>query len=242
MPVRSEEVPDTESGRPAASAEKPTFKGRLIIYGPPELPLGAPPEHIKPAPKIEPVAEESKPEPRPAQSASPSAVPAPIVAPPPAQVATPKPAPIPPPAPVIAVPAPTPRQPQWWGACANARQPNGGRACANATAGPVSYCLANTAPARWRRARATHRHSRWSSCRATHRRPVVVVPAQRAAVLCVVPAPSSSRCIGASATAVAPSSASSPPVRPHPRAPPRQEVALARLLRVTPAAQCTRGQ
>lgn len=117
MPVRTEEIPDTESGRPAASAEKPTFKGRMIIYGPPELPLGAPPEHIKPAPKTEPVAEEPKPETAPA----PSAAPAPIVAPPPAQVATPKPAPTPPPTPVatptptptplpaqIAVPAPTP--------------------------------------------------------------------------------------------------------------------------------------
>jgi hypothetical protein len=115
LPVRTDEIPDTESGRPAASAERPTFKGRLIIYGPPELPLGAPPEHIKPAPKIEPVAEPT-PEPAPA----PSAAPAPIVAPPPAQVATPKPAPTPPtpiatpkptPTPLpaqIAVPAPTP--------------------------------------------------------------------------------------------------------------------------------------
>jgi len=104
MPVRTEEIPDTESGRPAASAERPSFKGRLIIYGPPELPLGAPPEHIKPAPKTEPVAE-PKPEPAPA----PSAAPAPIVGPPPAQVATPKPAPTPPPTPV-ATPTPLPAQ------------------------------------------------------------------------------------------------------------------------------------
>src|SRR5260221_3010988 len=79
LPVRTEDIPDTESGRPAASAEKPTFKGRLMIYGPPELPLGAPPDSIKPAPAIEPVAE-PKPEPAPA----PSATPAPILAPAPA--------------------------------------------------------------------------------------------------------------------------------------------------------------
>ena len=106
LPTRAEEVPDTESGRPAASAEKPTFKGRLIIYGPPELPLGAPPEHIKPAPKIEPVAEEPKPEPAPAPIAAPAP---PVVAPLPAPVATPK--PTPPPAPIAApkpAPAPTP--------------------------------------------------------------------------------------------------------------------------------------
>jgi len=115
LPVRTEEIPDTESGRPAASTERPTFKGRLMIYGPPELPLGAPPEHITPAPKTEPVAE-PKPDPAPA----PSAAPAPVIAPPPAPVATPKPAPTPlpvqiavpaptpPPAPVVVVPAPTP--------------------------------------------------------------------------------------------------------------------------------------
>jgi hypothetical protein len=110
LPVRTEEIPDTESGRPAASAERPTFKGRLLIYGPPELPLGAPPEHSKPAPKTEPIAE-PKPEPAPA----PSAAPAPAVAP--APVATPKPAPtpvaipIPAPAPApapVAIPAPAP--------------------------------------------------------------------------------------------------------------------------------------
>ena len=71
MPVRTEPIPDTESGRPAASAERPTFKGRLIIYGPPELPLGAPPEHVTPAPKTEPVAE-PKQEPAPAPSAAPA--------------------------------------------------------------------------------------------------------------------------------------------------------------------------
>lgn len=117
MPVRTEDVPDTESGRPAASAEKPTFKGRMIIYGPPEVPFGAPPEHIKPAPKTEPVAE-PKPEPAPAPSASP----APIVAPPPpvaspapkplpAQIAVPVPAPTPPQSPVVVVPVPPPPAP-----------------------------------------------------------------------------------------------------------------------------------
>ena len=121
LPVRTEEIPDTESGRPAASAEKPTFKGRLIIYGPPELPLGAPPEHIKPAPQTEPVAE-PKSEPGQVPSAAPSASPAPVVAPPtpvatpaptplPVQIAVPAPTPTPPPAPVAVVPVPTPPPP-----------------------------------------------------------------------------------------------------------------------------------
>ena len=101
MPVRTDEIPDTESGRPAASAERPAFKGRMIIYGPPEVPFGAPPDSVKPAPKTEPVAE-PKSEPAPAPSASP----APVAAPPP-PVATPTP---PPPAPV-AVPIPTAPQP-----------------------------------------------------------------------------------------------------------------------------------
>jgi len=110
MPVRTEEIPDTESGRPAASAERPTFKGRLIIYGPPELPLGAPPEHITPAPKTEPVAE-PKPEPAPAPSAAPVATPKPAPTPLPAKIAVPAPAPTPPPAPVAVVPVPTPPPP-----------------------------------------------------------------------------------------------------------------------------------
>src|SRR5690349_5570624 len=115
MPVRTEEVPDTESGRPAASAGKPTVKGSLMIYGPPELPLGAPPEHSKPAPKPESVADEPTSEPAPAPSAAPAqvvapapvATPKPAPAPPPAQLAVPAPAPTPPPAPVVVVPAPT---------------------------------------------------------------------------------------------------------------------------------------
>ena len=116
MPVRADPIPDTESGRPAASAERPTFKGRMIIYGPPVLPLGAPPEHIKPAPAIEPVAIPT-PDPAPTPVATPKPVPtppAPIAAPlpaptptsPPAQIAVP--APTPPPAPVAVVPVPTP--------------------------------------------------------------------------------------------------------------------------------------
>jgi hypothetical protein len=109
MPVRTEEVPDTESGRPAASAERPSFKGRMIIFGPQELPIGAPPEHSK-RPDAEPVA---VPKPAPTPSA-PVAVPAPAPTPPPAQAAVPAPAPTPP-APVavplpaqVAVPAPAP--------------------------------------------------------------------------------------------------------------------------------------
>jgi hypothetical protein len=129
MPVRTEEVPDTESGRPAASAERPAFKGRMIIFGPQELPIGAPPEHSK-RPDAEPVAVPkpapiAEPKPAPAQIAAPApaptpppaqvAVPAPAPTPPapvavplPAQVAVPAPAPTPPPAPVVVVPAPTP--------------------------------------------------------------------------------------------------------------------------------------
>src|SRR5688572_33377272 len=56
LPGRTEDIPDTESGRPAASAEKPTFKGRLMIYGPSSLPVTPPPEHVKPAPDAAPVA------------------------------------------------------------------------------------------------------------------------------------------------------------------------------------------
>ncbi len=101
MPVRTDEVPDTESGRPAASAEKPAFKGRMFIYGPPDLPLGAPPEHSK-RPETEPVAE-----PKPAPTPPPAQIAVPAPTPPPAPVAAPKPAPTPLPV-QIAVPAPTP--------------------------------------------------------------------------------------------------------------------------------------
>jgi hypothetical protein len=101
MPVRTQEIPDTESGRPAASAEKPTFKGRLIIYGPPSLPVTAPPEHLKPA-DVEP----DKPA-APVAAPKPEAAPAPVVS---AVPAEPEPvaAPIPPSPPVVPVATPAP--------------------------------------------------------------------------------------------------------------------------------------
>lgn len=115
MPVRTQEVPDTESGRPAASAERPTFKGRLLIYGPPSLPVTPPAAHVAPAPAQ---AEEKPAAPAPVASPAPAA-PAPIIAAPapapvvtptqPAEapVATPLPAPAPPPP--VAAPAPEPK-------------------------------------------------------------------------------------------------------------------------------------
>jgi len=108
LPVRTEEIPDTESGRPAASAERPAFKGRMIIYGPQDLPVGVPPEHVRP-PDTAPVAE---PKPAPVQTpiAAPSAPSVPAVAPAPAPVAAPKPSPAPPPVQVV-VPAPAPTPP-----------------------------------------------------------------------------------------------------------------------------------
>jgi hypothetical protein len=98
LPSRTEEVPDTESGRPAASAERPTFKGRLLIFGPPSLPVTPPPEHIKPAP---PEAEQTaKPAPPPVV-----VVPQPKPEPaPPVVVAPPKPEPVP----VVVAPQPKP--------------------------------------------------------------------------------------------------------------------------------------
>jgi hypothetical protein len=118
MPVRTYEIPDTESGRPAASAERPTFKGRLLIYGPQTLPVTPPPEHVKkPEPEATPVAAPApKPEPAPAPVVTPVAPPpAPVAAPipaPPVQAAKPEPVPqapiaAPPPKPEpIAAPAP----------------------------------------------------------------------------------------------------------------------------------------
>src|SRR5512134_3361235 len=62
LPSRTEPIPDTETGAKAGSAgnEEP----RLIIYGPPTPPLGAPPSSVtqppapeaatKPAPAAEP--------------------------------------------------------------------------------------------------------------------------------------------------------------------------------------------
>ena len=46
LPSRSEPIPDTETGKPAGTAEPSTPS--LMIYGPPVPPLGAPPEHSKP--------------------------------------------------------------------------------------------------------------------------------------------------------------------------------------------------
>jgi hypothetical protein len=111
MPVRTQEIPDTESGRPAASAERPTFKGRLLIYGPQGLPVTPPPEHVKkPEPEATPVAAPApKPEPAPAPVVTPvTPPPAPVAAPlpaPPVQAAKPEPVPQAP----IAAPAPPPK-------------------------------------------------------------------------------------------------------------------------------------
>jgi hypothetical protein len=124
MPVRTGEIPDTESGRPAASAANPTFKGRMVIFGPPSLPVTPPPEHVgqppqeapavaKPAPAAAAVIAAPSPAPAPAPApvitpttpvAPPIAVPIPAPAPP-APVAAPAPPPSPPTAPVAA-PAP----------------------------------------------------------------------------------------------------------------------------------------
>jgi hypothetical protein len=119
LPSRTEPIPDTETGRPAASAEPPPNPS-MMIYGPPVTPLGAPvvppvPETAKPtAPP-----EETKPAPvaapKPAPPPEPVAAPAPP--PKPEPVAAPKPQPVPPPVvrPVpetpqpVAVPAPAPK-------------------------------------------------------------------------------------------------------------------------------------
>lgn len=106
MPVRTQEIPDTESGRPAASAERPTFKGRLLIYGPQSLPVTPPPEHVATPPPDAAAAAPPAPAVQPPAIAAPAPVVAPVT-PPPAPVATPIPAPAPPPAPVAA-PAPPP--------------------------------------------------------------------------------------------------------------------------------------
>ena len=54
MPVRTQPIPDTESGRPAGSAEP--ANPNMIIYGPPVPPLGAPPAPPAAAPAPEPAA------------------------------------------------------------------------------------------------------------------------------------------------------------------------------------------
>jgi hypothetical protein len=92
LPSRTEPIPDTETGRPAASTEPPNPS--MMIYGPPVTPLGAPPEATKPAPVAAP---------KPAPAPEPVAAPAPAPKPEPAPVAIPAPAPKPEP---IAVPKP----------------------------------------------------------------------------------------------------------------------------------------
>ncbi|MGH8765733.1 MAG: hypothetical protein ACRET8_08445, partial [Burkholderiales bacterium] len=52
MPSRTEPIPDTESGRPAASSEPPN--PNMMIYGPPDTPLGAPPSPPAPQPAAAP--------------------------------------------------------------------------------------------------------------------------------------------------------------------------------------------
>jgi hypothetical protein len=175
MPVRTEEVPDTESGRPAASAERPSFKGRMIIFGPQELPIGAPPEHSRkpdpepvavpkpaPAPPTQIAVPAPAPTPPPAQAAIPAptpappapaavplpaqaAVPAPAPAPPPARIAAPAPTP-PPPAPLVVVPAPTP--PPASVVVVPAPSPPSAPVAAPIRAAPVVAPIAAPAPAR----------------------------------------------------------------------------------------------
>jgi len=96
LPSRTDPIPDTESGRPAASSEPPN--PNMMIYGPPVAPLGAPPEAIKPAPV-------AAPKPAPAPEPAPIAIPAPAPKPEPIAVPKPQPEPAPPP---IAAPAPKP--------------------------------------------------------------------------------------------------------------------------------------
>jgi hypothetical protein len=107
LPSRTEPIPDTETGAKAGSAgnEEPA-QPRLMIYGPPVAPLGAPPvpeAATKPAPAVEPVAAPKPP------AAEPVAVPkpAPAAAPPPVAAPAPQPAPVAAPAPRPA-PAPAP--------------------------------------------------------------------------------------------------------------------------------------
>ncbi len=53
MPVRTEPIPDTESGRPAGSAAP--ANPSMMIYGPPTPVLGAPPAPPAPEPSATPV-------------------------------------------------------------------------------------------------------------------------------------------------------------------------------------------
>jgi len=122
MPVRTEPIPDTETGAKAGSAgDDEPANPSMMIYGPPTPVLGAPPEPPKPEPVVRPVpaapAPVAVPVPAPAPPPAPVAIPAPVPAPEP--VAIPVPArsapvavPIPTPAPVpVAIPAPAPAPP-----------------------------------------------------------------------------------------------------------------------------------
>lgn len=135
MPVRTEPIPDTETGGKAGSAgnEEPAKpqppNPSMMIFGPPTPVLGAPPTP-EPAAPPPPAATPVTPAPppvatpipaTPAPVATPAPAPVPVPVPPPAPVAVPVPAPVPPPAPVavpvpalvpppapVAVPAPAP--------------------------------------------------------------------------------------------------------------------------------------
>jgi hypothetical protein len=117
LPSRTDPIPDTETGGKVGSNEPVTPS--LIIYGPQELPLGAPPEHIKPAPKPEdatpataPATAPAAPVAAPAPAVTPAPVPVPVVAPtPPAPAPVAVPIPVPAPAPPVATPAPAPAPP-----------------------------------------------------------------------------------------------------------------------------------
>lgn len=115
LPSRTAPIPDTETGGKvgSAGADEPPAPS-LMIYGPAEPPLGAPPAapapafpEAKPAPVIEPApAPVVTPTPPPPE---PVAIPIPAPIPPPAPVATPVPVPAPSPAPApIALPVPAP--------------------------------------------------------------------------------------------------------------------------------------
>jgi len=119
LPSRTEPIPDTESGRPAGTAEP--ANPSMMIYGPPVPPLGAPPSPpipesvLKPAPVVTPtpppLAPLAVPIPAPAPQPPPLAVPVPPPAPPP-PIAVPVPLPAPAPAPApVAVPVPPPAPP-----------------------------------------------------------------------------------------------------------------------------------
>ena len=93
MPVRTEPIPDTETGRPAAGSTEPNPS--MMIYGPPTPVFGAPPAPPAPEPPATP-------------AAAPVVTPIPAT---PAPIAVPVPPPAPAPAPLVAIPAPAPAPP-----------------------------------------------------------------------------------------------------------------------------------